>query len=751
MKVLRVILTAVLLACISLAAEGQDRKLVTGRILDKVTGKPIDLTQIEVAIYSFNTVAEAEDTKARMDTDENAVIMAESITYPDEHGYYEVMVAPSGALIFKADMQPAILEKVNYRLEINVNIELGNRIHNSLISVTSDVVGVLDPQSDIDGNYLKVRSSISLPAYTGKTNSRLIIQPLLIDGATKDTLRYLRPIVMDGKEYRLTQLRWMNYDMANDTLTDYRIDTPELNSRRLEIPWSDTIWLDHPERDYEIKGIVHLEDYTHVYFSKDYYLASSRFRRPMRFLECPVEPYMLDPDQYREKPRRIRRNTEGSMSLNFLVNKAVIDSRDTASVRQLDNLKQNLLDIVNDPDAVLKEFHIVGTASPDGNYKKNLDLATRRMHYAQQQIMSVLPQYVRDRCYTTSKAQVATWDDVADLMYKDSLWAQAEEIHSLVLSNKNNPDRQGRLIRNLPYYHSTVTPYLSKLRTVHYIHVQEVFKELTPEEIMDRYENDPDYMSGKKQFALYEYWYLFNMVKDPDALEKLYKMALDESIKENGKPWVFAANNLAASYIKKGVTDTSLLSSFIDLRIKRTDVRQRVGSDEIVINPEAVVANQMIMYVRSYNFAQASRLCQLLNDNEHNSKLIAFTLALGGYYKGGSTPEERARARQVFSDIEQSSPLNKVIVNLAMNTKANDAIAEKTMSELPADSALTDYLWAVIYGRKGARTKDFMDDLSSEDHLVECFKKDKSFMDIAAVDGDIVEDIYKNAKARMEE
>ena len=111
MKVLRVILTAVLLACISLAAEGQDRKLVTGRILDKVTGKPIDLTQIEVAIYSFNTVAEAEDTKARMDTDENAVIMAESITYPDEHGYYEVMVAPSGALIFKADMQPAIVWK----------------------------------------------------------------------------------------------------------------------------------------------------------------------------------------------------------------------------------------------------------------------------------------------------------------------------------------------------------------------------------------------------------------------------------------------------------------------------------------------------------------------------------------------------------------------------------------------------------------------------------------------------------------
>ena len=73
------------------------------------------------------------------------------------------------------------------------------------------------------------------------------------------------------------------------------------------------------------------------------------------------------------------------------------------------------------------------------------------------------------------------------------------------------------------------------------------------------------------------------------------------------------------------------------------------------------------------------------------------------------------------------------------------------MSELPADDALTDYLWAVIYGRKAWRTGDISDDLAGEDALVSCFRKDKSFMDIAAADGDIVEDVCKNACARIED
>ena len=45
----------------------QQMKRVTGHILDKTTGKPIDLKQVAVMVYGFNTVAQAEDVKKQMD------------------------------------------------------------------------------------------------------------------------------------------------------------------------------------------------------------------------------------------------------------------------------------------------------------------------------------------------------------------------------------------------------------------------------------------------------------------------------------------------------------------------------------------------------------------------------------------------------------------------------------------------------------------------------------------------------------
>lgn len=174
------------------------------------------------------------------------------------------------------------------------------------------------------------------------------------------------------------------------------------------------------------------------------------------------------------------------------------------------------------------------------------------------------------------------------------------------------------------------------------------------------------------------------------------------------------------------------------------------GNGYEIVNPEAVVANQMIMYVMTNNFRKAGQLTNILPDNDKNRLVRAYALCLGGYYKGGNTPDQRRRAREVFETVSESSPLNKVVLCLAMNTKTYDSLAEEAMSALPGNSALTDYLWAVIYGRKGARTQDFMDDMASEDYLVACFHKDPSYIDIAAGDGDIVETLMKSARDRYE-
>ena len=729
----------------------QEMKRVTGHIVDKTTGKPIDLKQVSVSVYGFNTVAQAEDVKKQMDGDENTFVAPDAQAFPDDNGYYEITIPETGALIFKADMKPAVLEKVNYRLEINVKIEMGNYIRTSTITAVRDQVGVLDPQGDIEGNWLKARSTIALPENSGKTNARMIVQPILIDGVTKDTLRYLKPTVMDGQEYRVTQLRRMNYNADNDPLNRW-LSPDTLTSAAQIVNWADTIYLENPSKNYQVKGIIQLEDYNLPYFKKEYFLASSRLRRPLRFLEYSMEPYMLDPEQYRERAKREKRNTAGNMSLNFMVGKAQLAADDEEGRRQIDSVKSVLLDIIHGEGSQLKEFHITGTASPDGPYAGNMNLAKKRMEYALNQIVSVLPKNVRDRVYMTTTATVAPWTAVAELLEADSLMVEAKAIRDIVSNNPGTPDRQWGKIRALPYYRSLIVNYLPLLRSVRYQYSYEIFRELTPEEILERYRNDEDYRSGRKKFALYEYWHLFQLVKEPEELEKLYKRAYDESIEANGRPWILAANSLAASYIARGVADTTLLRDFIDLQtsVVNYHLMRMNGNGYEIVNPEAVVANQMIMYVMTNNFRKAGQLTNILPDNDRNRLVRAYALCLGGYYKGGNTPEQRRRAREVFETVSESSPLNKVVLCLAMNTKTYDSLAEEAMSALPGDSALTDYLWAVIYGRKGARTQDFMDDMASEDYLVACFHKDPSYIDIAAGDGDIVETIMKSARDRYE-
>lgn len=740
-----------ILQFLALPLGAQEMKRVTGHIVDKTTGKPIDLKQVSVSVYGFNTVAQAEDVKKQMDGDENTFVAPDAQAFPDDNGYYEITIPETGALIFKADMKPAVLEKVNYRLEINVKIEMGNYIRTSTITAVRDQVGVLDPQGDIEGNWLKARSTIALPENSGKTNARMIVQPILIDGVTKDTLRYLKPTVMDGQEYRVTQLRRMNYNADNDPLNRW-LSPDTLTSAAQIVNWADTIYLENPSKNYQVKGIIQLEDYNLPYFKKEYFLASSRLRRPLRFLEYSMEPYMLDPEQYRERAKREKRNTAGNMSLNFMVGKAQLAADDEEGRRQIDSVKSVLLDIIHGEGSQLKEFHITGTASPDGPYAGNMNLAKKRMEYALNQIVSVLPKNVRDRVYMTTTATVAPWTAVAELLEADSLTVEAKAIRDIVSNNPGTPDRQWGKIRALPYYRSLIVNYLPRLRSVRYQYGYEIFRELTPEEILERYRNDEDYRSGRKKFALYEYWHLFQLVKEPEELEKLYKRAYDESIEANGRPWILAANSLAASYIARGVADTTLLRNFIDLQtpVVNYHLMRMNGNGYEIVNPEAVVANQMIMYVMTNNFRKAGQLTNILPDNDRNRLVRAYALCLGGYYKGGNTPEQRRRAREVFETVSESSPLNKVVLCLAMNTKTYDSLAEEAMSALPGDSALTDYLWAVIYGRKGARTQDFMDDMASEDYLVACFHKDPSYIDIAAGDGDIVETIMKSARDRYE-
>ena len=169
------------------------------------------------------------------------------------------------------------------------------------------------------------------------------------------------------------------------------------------------------------------------------------------------------------------------------------------------------------------------------------------------------------------------------------------------------------------------------------------------------------------------------------------------------------------------------------------------------------------MLLKSNNFTEASVLVQILPNTDKFKMIKALTMCLCGRYKGGSTPKEEAENMQYFNTIANSSPRNKVVMYLAMQTAAFDGFAEQAVKELPQDDVLTDYFWAIINCRKATRlstANDTFGAFMAEDEAINRLKaaiaKDRNYYYIAKTDKDISESVFKiidedMAKAKAEE
>lgn len=725
------------ISLLCLPAAAQQVKVVSGRILDKETKKPF--SNEAVFIYAYHTVAAAEDAKKIID-ESNGTLTADAEAVADAGGNYEIKVAENGALIYKVGIAPCILENVNYRMEINISIDAG---------IVLDVVSIVGTLQDVSpreqaptmiGNKLMMRNTFPIPAQFGKTNARLIIQPYVVECSKQDTISFAHPLVYDGEQYKLTQERRMGYNLKNDPLATY-IDSVPLTENRMNIDWQDTIIVPDPTLNYFSNAVILLEDYNQVYYNKTTKIISCEARRPLKFLEYSLDQYELDPNKYIRKPKRELRNTATNISLSFLVGKAEIDPADPENAIQMNKLKDDLLAIINCEDCKLKEIQVTGVSSPEGSYAANFALAQRRAGFAKQQISDLLPQKALSRVFMPApNSRVASWLELADILEKDTLPTEAAEIRQLIEENSKSQDAQFAKVKNLPYYATTIKDHLPALRYMRFEYKHEIFRELTPEEVMYRYENDPDYHSGRKQFALYEYWHLFRMVKDPKELEALYRRAYKESEQLEGQPWILPANLLAVSYLRRDTVDASILEPFIDRKTRNANVeRTRMdGVTKETINPEAVIANQLAMYLKGNNFEQASVMAQILPNSEQNARLKAFAMCLGGYYKGGNTPAEREEAKQTFQLVKESSPLNEVIMYLAMDSKGYDVMAQRAAANLPKDDPKAWYLKAIIQNRSGELGFE-----AAKNCLVKCFSLNEAYIRTAEMDGDIGKDLFE--------
>lgn len=738
----------------------QAPKLVMGRVLDKErtekTGKPVpfDITQVDVKVYFFNTEAEGRDVEKALNSENVNTIISAMYEVPDATGSYQITLPETGSIVIKVDMAPAVFEAVNRRREIITKIDGGHVL--GTVNVIARRTEVISDPVEVEqyGDMLTVgQGKVPVPPKIGKSNARMIVRPYVINNSKNKAFVMNRiPHVYDGNQYALTQERRMAYDMTHDSLKTYIRQEEPLTDQKYDYIFSDTIKLPNNVEYFQLMAEMQIEDYTGPYYRRVLEISRRSPRRPMRFLEYSLDEYELDPKKYEERPKAELRTGVEDVSLSFLLGKAELNPADSTNEEKLNALRGKLLEVVNGESSSLKELHLYIVSSPDGSYASNMALSKRRLEYARSLIYKVIPpeklRYLYS--YTPNDTRVGTWNEVADLLAADSLTAEADAVRAIVKKYPQSQDVQFRHVAALPYYKTLIRDRLPKLRSMKCEYKAEIFRALTKEEILRRYNEDPDYRSGKKQFALYEYWHLFNMVKDPKELEHLYRRAYDYS-KEltNGKPWILAANNLAVSYLKRDTVCVEILKPLVDFSVKRCNVQRTFDGRVVgVDNVEEVVANQLAMYLKLGNFEEASRLAQLLPDTEKNKRIKAFTTCLGGRYKvrSGLKDEEIARRLEHFELVRSSSPRNNVIMCLAMNTHAWNQKAEQALEDLPADDALTYYLRAVLLCRKG----DFYS-YDAEQALKTCFQKDKKYIAIAEWDGDITEDCFKYAKEAYED
>lgn len=730
------ILLLVVAGCGTGTALAQKMVKVSGTVYNIAENRKVPFSDVTVDVYAAKTVAVGEDMKKILDSNDQEktlLLDQEGKTTTDENGYYEILVPDNGALIFKVGLSPSVLKEVRHQMKIDVSIDEGVMLESVTVTAMRLVLKPEPTAPKMIGNMLIPYNTFKLPPYFGNRFSRLIIQPYVLDCETNDTVTFARPSVYDGKEYALTQERKMGYDMNRDPLRPY-IKAEALTTRAMNLDWTDTIIVPDPNRNYSCFAIVNLEDYS-ASNSRTYQINTCQTKRPMKFLQYNLFSEQMDPLQHKERAQIEKRNTSDKIQLSFLINSDQLT--DTPENKQsLAMLRNKLKEIAESPGTVLKEFHVAGTASPDGHYSSNLSLAERRMRKIEQEITSILPQYTLERVYRNPHAEVAPWEEVVKLLERDGKSTEAGKVKEILAKHKDI-GAQGRALKQLDWYSTVIVPYLDELRVVNYNCLYEIYREPNDEEVMAQYREK----GLKGSYTRYEYWKLFQLITDEKELEALYRRAYEESL-EQKHPWALAGNNLAASYLERDTVDTSILEPLIDLSIHSTDYSRMNadGSRTEIVNRLEVVTNQLCMYIKKGDFEHASVLVKILPEDSKFDLLKAYTWALGGYFQGGTTPEEKERAQKTFETIKASSPQNEVVMYMALDNRAGNAAAKASLAKLPQDSALTWYFKATLSAREGEI--EFMNTVIA---LSECFKRDKSFVATAQNDGEFNEDIIQAA------
>lgn len=641
----------------------------------------------------------------------------------DENGDIKGQFFGDETLKITADMCKEVLVKLKNRKEIDVFLEYedifkGTELGDAVKTETLDA-GVIKPTvAKAEGNWIPISMNGLRPkgAYMDVDN-RWVVQAVakrLIGNAEsgwkdfenqpgKVQMTYLSPLVVDRTEYDITQNRLLDFDMSQDLLsggTRIVAEDSLQQSKWIEVRDSSNVVIEKKKREHRLWNIdggysyyyaedlkdnyvfyilTAYEDYHHV-LRVDTAIRAVGVSRPWRWLEYNFASQTItDPKHLPKEPNDEPQKQDGEMKIFFENGKSNLNLTDSLNQIELAKMKKALDIIFSQKNSRVMGVTFIGGASPEGGYQNNVRLAEARLTSLRNYFKGQLgAKGAGIRWGMNDKAEVATWEQVADAMAEDGLTAEVEQIRD-ICSQVSSIDGQYQRIRGLACYDMIKEKYLPRFRTTRYQLQYVIYGKKSMEDVRKEYNE-----SGISVLPQYYAWQLYksetDSVKRLDMLKELVELYPNN---------YFFANDLQCELIKNNTPDPEMLKKYVQRRRWITNHVTKQG----VLMPEQVFNNHVISLLHHSKFSAADSVLQgrAMPQTENNKRLRIFVKVLAG--------DKQARDDN-FEMIAKTSPRNRVIM-LLMRDGANDnkEALQLCQDSLNANDPVALYLTAVCHSR----------------------------------------------------
>lgn len=650
-------------------AVNTDRRLIQGIVIDE-KGRPVSGATITTS-YSKERGATGTDGKFTMQVPQKGTLYISCVGYEKQ----AVRINNQESLTIKMTSSNILLPEVTVTSMLNKNMKF-----------------VFEPSElEVIKEQLLLKTRYKVPEKRFHKDSRMIVQPYLVN-YTRNKRTAFTPMVYDGVHYDILMRRGHSCgDLEEQAyFSKYAKVVKGFDSEKL-ITYTDTCQMDDINDRYATEVYVKISTFCEDEY-KDTLTIARGIIYPMRFFNFNASSFDLD-DSYAPKQQALNFNEKGEMHLRFRPSEYKIYETDGRNGRELDKLRKALNSILKDSTKNLTYLSITGYTSPEGSYKMNEKLSSKRVRSALEAILkSSFKTDSSSKARFDSKGVVVPWDSIYTAMLRDSLIKESSELNNLIRRARGNHDEISWGARRLKCYPLIRDKYLPRFRRVEYNYEYTEFRTLNFREIDEIYRQDPSNLTAS------EYWkYIRGHVDLSKAeMERLLREAL-----KYYPDLMIAANNLSALLNREHRADTTLLLHFM----QQYDV------------PIEVKVNHIVALLQTRNFEEANRLSQALPKTEKTEAVLAITDAMNGRY---------AEAYEYFGN---TNSINKAILLLCLRQNQE---AWDFLQQLPDSSAEADYVRAIAANRLNDTNNAIL-------YLQKALAQKPELRKIMEIDGDVLD------------